>query len=102
MQTAYNQEHNIVPIGIQKAVADVMEAGGSSRPSKKARGKEKVKSSSVPMESLSAAQAAKKIKQLEKKMYEAARNLEFETAASCRDELELVRANLFQETKLPA
>lgn len=102
LQTEYNQQHGITPKGIQKAVADVMEAGGTSRPGKKARGKEKTKSKSVPMENLTAAQASKKIKQLEKKMYEAARNLEFETAASCRDELELLRANLFQETNLPA
>ena len=102
VQAAYNEQHGITPKGIKKAVADVMEAGGSSRPGKKARGIQKTKSKSVPMENLTAAQASKKIKQLEKKMYEAARNLEFETAASCRDELELLRANLFQETNLPA
>ncbi len=102
LQTAYNEEHGITPTGIVKSVADVMEAGGSARPGKKARGKDKAKSTSKPVEHLSATQAAKKIKQLEKQMYEAARNLEFEKAASCRDELELLRANLFQETNLPA
>jgi len=35
-------------------------------------------------------------------MYEAARNLEFEKAAEYRDDLELLRANLFQETSLPS
>jgi len=102
LQTSYNELHGITPKGIQKAVADVMEAGGTSRPGKKALGKEKTKSTSVFVENLTAAQASKKIKQLEKKMYEAARNLEFETAASFRDELEILRANLFQETNLPA
>lgn len=102
LQAAYNEEHGITPTGIVKPVADVMEAGGTARPGKKARGKELAASKSKPVENLSANQAAKKIKQLEKKMYEAARNLEFEKAASCRDELELIRANLFQETNLPA
>lgn len=102
MQTEYNEAHGITPVGIVKPVADVMEAGTSARPGKKARGKDKQKSKASPVENLSAAQAAKKIKQLEKQMYEAARNLEFEKAASCRDELELLRANLFQETNLPA
>ena len=100
LQTAFNEEHGITPKGIVKPVADVMEAGESARPGKKARGKDKAKAKSSPVENLTATQAAKKIKQLEKQMYEAARNLEFEKAASCRDELELLRANLFQENNL--
>ncbi len=102
VQHDYNVEHGVTPVGIVKPVADVMEAGGAARPGKKARGKGgSAKIKSTLAEHLTANQAAKKIKQLEKQMYEAARNLEFEKAASCRDELELIRANLFQETSLP-
>jgi len=100
MQSAFNDKHGITPKGIVKPVADVMEAGGSNRPSRKARGIVKAKSTTSPVENLTAVQAGKKIKQLEKQMYEAARNLEFEKAADCRDELELLRANLFQKTDL--
>jgi len=102
VQRAYNEAHGITPKSIVKPVADVMEAGGSARPGKKARGTEKAKGKTESLEGLSAKQAAKKIKQLEKQMYEAARNLEFEQAAQHRDQLELLRANLFQETNLPA
>ena len=49
--------------------------------------------------SLSVAEAGKKLKQLEKGMFEAARNLEFEKAASLRDELEALRESLFQSQR---
>jgi len=101
LQMAFNEEHGITPKGIVKEVADVMEAGGSNRPGKKARRGDKKSATASPVENLTATQAAKKIKQLEKQMYEAARNLEFEQAATIRDDLELLRANLFQETNMP-
>ncbi len=95
MQIAYNEEHGITPVGIRKAVADVMEAGGSGRKDKRKR-RDKPEAAPVAADyaSLSTSEASRKIKQLEKGMFEAARNLEFEKAASLRDELEAVRENL--------
>jgi excinuclease ABC subunit B len=94
MQLAFNAEHGIVPKGINKPVADVMEAGGSSKGGK--RGRRGGKSAAEkPIETLSPSAAAKRMKALEKDMYDAARNLEFERAASLRDELETLRASLF-------
>ena len=59
------------------------------------RGAKSVKSE-AQYENLSVADAAKRMKELEKQMYDSARNLEFERAAELRDELEQLRANVFQ------
>ena len=97
VQETYNAEHGITPIGIQKAINDVMEAGDSNP--EKRRGKRsasgKPKQNEATRE-LSVDEASKRIKQLEKQMYDCARNLEFENAAQLRDELEQLRANVFK------
>ncbi|MFK8075889.1 MAG: excinuclease ABC subunit UvrB [Granulosicoccus sp.] len=96
VQLQYNEEHGITPRGIEKAVNDVMEAGGSS--SDKRRGRRGAKTEKKPVvAAMSATEAAKRMKQLEKEMYECARNLEFERAAQLRDELEDLRAAVFKE-----
>ncbi len=96
LQVAFNDEHGIVPKGISKPVADVMEAGGGSGGKRGRRGDKRGKTSGEkPLEALSPAAAAKRMKALEKDMYDAARNLEFERAATLRDELETLRASLF-------
>ncbi len=97
VQQAFNEEHGITPVGIKKSVQDVMEAGeapGKGRDRRKGRSK-----ASEPKEdysSLSTAQATKKMSQIEKQMYECARNLEFEQAAQLRDQLEQLRENVFK------
>ncbi|PID59910.1 MAG: excinuclease ABC subunit B [Gammaproteobacteria bacterium] len=98
VQMAFNAAHGITPQGIVKEVADVMETGGArSRPGgKRGRGKEDGKAATRSEVPLSADAAAKKIRQLEKEMFAAARNLEFERAAVLRDELEVVREQLFE------
>ncbi|ASJ74988.1 excinuclease ABC subunit UvrB [Granulosicoccus antarcticus] len=101
VQIRYNLDHGITPVGITKSINDVMEAGGSSQGDKRrgrsATGKSAKTASVAKIENLSAAQAAKRIKELEKEMYECARNLEFERAAALRDELEQVREVVFKE-----
>ena len=97
VQETHNAEHGITPVGIQKAINDVMEAGQSNpdkrRGKRSASGKPK---QSEATQTLSVDEAAKRIKQLEKQMYDCARNLEFENAALLRDELEQLRANVFK------
>ena len=95
-QTEFNELHGITPIGIKKAVSDVMEAGGSSRGKGKGRRGAKSVKAEAQYENLSVADAAKRMKELEKLMYDSARNLEFERAAEFRDELEQLRVNVFQ------
>ncbi|MCP1674813.1 excinuclease ABC subunit B [Natronocella acetinitrilica] len=83
-QIAFNTEHGITPKGISKAVADVMERdGGMARGGKKRR----VADEAGAYRGMTPAQAVKQIKQLEQRMYEHARNLEFEEAGRLRDEI---------------
>jgi len=60
------------------------------------RGRRERSEKTPAVEALSASAAAKRMKQLEKEMYECARNLEFERAAQLRDELDQIRASLFK------
>jgi excinuclease ABC subunit B len=78
-QTEFNQEHNITPVTIQKAVRAVIEAT-------------KVAEEVLPgypgmekPEQMTAAQRKKAIADMEKEMKRAARDLEFERAAQLRD-----------------
>ena len=84
-QLAFNAAHGITPKGIRKAVADVMERdGGRSAVASRQR---KAADAAAPYRGLSPAQAVKRIKELEQRMYEHARNLEFEEAGRLRDEI---------------
>ncbi len=85
-QLAHNEAHGITPRGIQKAIADVMDAGGATD-QKRARAYARVAEDGVDYATLSPDQLAKKITQLEKEMYQHARDLDFEAAARLRDEI---------------
>ncbi len=84
-QLEYNAEHNITPIGISKSVNDILE-GAMSHGAKGRKGR-KIREDKSFYLRLEPAALGKKVKELEKLMYECARNLEFEKAASYRDEL---------------
>lgn len=93
-QIAYNEAHGITPRGIVKSIADIME--GAHIPGRKTgRGARKVAEPEaayrVDESRLSAQELLRTISQLEDRMYEAARNLEFEQAAQLRDELERLK-----------
>ncbi|MFA7388198.1 MAG: excinuclease ABC subunit UvrB [Thiohalobacteraceae bacterium] len=89
-QVAHNLEHGITPKGILKAVADIMEGAYPGVPGGPRR-HGKVAEPETEYDQLSPAQAAKRIKALEQRMYEHARNLEFEDAARLRDEIRKLR-----------
>ena len=85
-QRAFNEEHGITPIGVKKAVKDILEGAlGSGRPS--AREYSRVAEEVVNYGRMSPAQLAKEIGKLEGQMHEHARNLEFEEAARLRDQI---------------
>lgn len=90
-QTEHNEQHGIVPKSISKKVLDIMEAGA---PVPGARRKKDVRAAreTKAFAELSPSAAAKKIRAMEKQMYEHARELEFEQAASMRDQIELLRS----------
>ncbi len=91
-QVAFNAAHGITPRGIRKSVADILDAGYARIPGARP-GTRKV--AETPEVCLSPDMAARKIKPLEKAMYAAARNLEFEEAARLRDELAALREAAF-------
>ncbi len=85
-QVAHNEAHGITPTTIKKAVADIMEAAYPGAPAKPAR-YAKVAEEVAEYAALTPQQMAKKIKALEKEMYQHAKNLEFEEAARVRDRI---------------
>lgn len=98
-QITHNAENNIVPQSISKSVADIME-GASTIPGRKAsRTAKKVADQAaeyqVDASQLSPKELSKAMTKIEDKMYEAAKNLEFELAAKYRDELEALKQHSF-------
>jgi excinuclease ABC subunit B len=86
-QIIFNKQHNITPIGIQKAINDILETH-----------QETVEQPQFVLpknfEMLSPDELAKKIKKLEKEMFKLASNLEFEKAANTRDLIKQLRNQL--------
>jgi len=82
-QQAFNEKHGISPTGIIKKVTDIME--GTARSQRSIM--KKAADEAAKYQALSPAQMAKKIKELEAKMYQHSRDLEFEEAAKVRDEV---------------
>ncbi len=91
-QVAYNQEHNITPRSINKAIKDVMEGARSGAPLG-AKEYAKVAEAQLEYVSMSAGEMGKKIKQLEEEMYRHARDLEFEQAAAVRDQIRQLQSS---------
>jgi excinuclease ABC subunit B len=88
-QVQYNVTHGITPRGIQKAVTDIMEGARAETPVAavlRRRGGKTVNAEDLKPEAL-----VKEIKKLESEMFKKARNLEFEEAASLRDEIERLK-----------
>lgn len=85
-QIAHNLAHGITPQTITKSVADILEGARPGGPMS-ARRYARVAEERVEYESLTPKQMAKRIQELEKQMYQHARDLEFEEAARLRDQI---------------
>ncbi|MDM4765338.1 excinuclease ABC subunit UvrB [Pelomonas sp. SE-A7] len=90
-QIAFNAEHGITPRGVQKRIKELIEGVYSD---KAGRDDQKLLAAAA-VEDLSEKDLGKRIAQLEKKMLEHARNLEFEQAARVRDQLAQLREQAF-------
>ncbi|GAB1256993.1 excinuclease ABC subunit UvrB [Aurantivibrio plasticivorans] len=93
-QIAHNEEHNITPQGITKRVVDILEA--TYNPGKGPKQKRQTvaqKYAEYDVDALSGKDVWKLIDQLEKQMFEHAKNLEFEEAAALRDRIEKLKLN---------
>jgi excinuclease ABC subunit B len=99
-QLAYNIEHNITPRGIVKRVTDVMDLGDSAKTGRTRIRVDRVAESGRAYAGLSARQFNAKLKKLENRMYEHARDLEFEEAAQMRDEISAIKESYFKTSGL--
>jgi excinuclease ABC subunit B len=91
-QILFNQQHGITPRSVHKRVKDLIDGVYSIET---AQQQLKAAQAQARYESMSETQLAKEIKSLEKQMLDAAKNLEFERAAECRDEIKRLRNKLF-------
>jgi excinuclease ABC subunit B len=101
-QIAFNKAHGITPKGIQKKVADIMEGAYAGSPAASPRRYAKVAENVVDYAKRSPERTAKLIKELEQRMYEYARNLEFEDAARLRDEIAGLRERILETPRKQA
>jgi excinuclease ABC subunit B len=90
-QVEFNEIHGITPKGIHKGVNDIMEGahvipGAGGRRAAKQQAEEAAQYRALPP-----ARLAKKLNELEAKMYKHAENLEFEAAGRVRDEIARVK-----------
>ena len=79
LQEDYNTDHDIIPQGIQKAVHDITER---VRQVAESRAVYETAPAEIEIENVASA-----VRELEKQMKQAARNLEFEKAAALRDQM---------------
>ena len=91
-QVEFNTAHGITPIGVQKRIKDIID-GVYDRD--EARLELKAAQNQARYEAMGEKDMTREIKQVEKAMFDAAKNLEFEKAAKLRDELRLLRERLF-------
>jgi excinuclease ABC subunit B len=89
-QASFNAEHGIVPRGVVKAVRELID--GVFDPAAKG---DVPRGGQPDYEAMSEKEVGREIKRLEKQMFEHAKNLEFEKAARLRDQLALLREQVF-------
>ena len=91
-QIAFNTANNIVPIGVKKSIREMIDGVYSPQ---EARETLQVAQEAAKFEAMSEKQVSKEIKRLEKLMVDHAKNLEFEKAAQVRDQLHILKQQLF-------
>lgn len=96
-QQAFNERNGIIPQGLNKAVADILDVGGrvSTRGRQKNKGRAVAESAGSYLVH-SPVEAEQKMRELEQQMYQHAQNLEFEEAAAIRDQLQALREAFIQ------
>lgn len=87
-QMLHNKKHKITPVGIQKRVSDILE-GARFVPGRPGKGRLSVaeKAGTYDVEDISPEKIWRTISKLEEKMFQHAKDLEFEAAAHMRDEV---------------
>lgn len=100
-QVAFNEAHNITPIGVKKSVEDILQAApppgkkGKNSQSRSRKVAEQGAGYDTPhWQTLSPTALVAEVKQVEDRMYQAAKNLNFEEAAKLRDQLHDMKQTL--------
>jgi excinuclease ABC subunit B len=93
-QIAYNQAHGIEPVSIVKAVRDLTDQLAASHAIAEPQAEYRVQGAAA----LPKKEMQRLIAELEEKMKEAAKNLEFEKAAALRDQVFELRGVLAEES----
>ncbi|MFZ9239456.1 MAG: excinuclease ABC subunit UvrB, partial [Burkholderiaceae bacterium] len=91
-QIQFNAENNITPVGVKKQIREMIDGVYKID---EARQELMAAQEQARYEAMSEKQVAKEIKRLEKLMIDHAKNLEFEKAAQVRDQLHLLKEQLF-------
>ena len=94
-QKDYNQRMGQAPQGIVKNISDILELpipGAMTHAQPQKKGRARVAETGTGYHVIKPAEAVKVIKQLEDRMYAAARDLEFEEAARLRDEIKTLQS----------
>ena len=91
-QIKFNLDNNITPVGIVKKVKDIIETLEDVDEHKKERA---LRKENRKYEDLTEPEIIKEIAKLEKSMQVAARNLEFEKAASIRDQAKYLKEKIY-------
>ncbi|HCB17283.1 MAG TPA: excinuclease ABC subunit B [Alteromonas sp.] len=90
-QVEHNKANNITPQRLYKPITDIMDLGDSVAPGSGQVKLRKVAESKKAAKAASATELMAQVSELEKQMFEYAKELEFEKAASLRDEIEQLR-----------
>ncbi|HEX2696799.1 MAG TPA: excinuclease ABC subunit UvrB [Anaerolineales bacterium] len=99
-QVKFNEEHNITPVSIQKAIRDITDQlSGEAKEKALAVGEARAQYK-TKRDKASQGELQKIIAEMEKQMKEAAKNLEFEKAAALRDEMYELKSILADEGDL--
>ena len=99
-QAEYNEAHGITPKGIVKAVKEIIDGVQPRAQSRRSRRYAEGPSAAAAEEAaqydaMSADALGRQLKKLEKRMYDHAKNLEFEEAAGLRDKIQAIRERRF-------
>ncbi|MBE0484141.1 MAG: excinuclease ABC subunit UvrB [Bacterioplanes sp.] len=100
-QVAFNEAHNITPIGVKKSVEDILQAapppgkkGKNSQSRSRKVAEQGAGYDTMHWQTLSPTALVAEVKQVEDRMYQAAKNLNFEEAAKLRDQLHDMKQTL--------
>ena len=87
-QQAYNTQHGITPRGIEKKISNILDIAKVPSSREGIKQHAQLQEEAATYQAMSPSQLSKHFSQLEKKMLQHARDLEFEEAAQLRNELQ--------------